>query len=477
MRFDLTLRDYQIDMIERVRACYREGAGAPLLQLPTGAGKTVTAGYMMASALDKGRSTLFLVHRVELIRQTSETLTAAGVPHGVIHPDYPSTRHRLQVASVQTVARRLHRVAAPDLIVIDEAHHTVATTWARIVNHFGNALLLGLTATPCRLDGRGLGTLAGGFFDRLVTGPSMSELIHGGFLAKPRIFASNEHLNLSSLRTRAGDYEREAASEMMGSAAIVGDAVAHYRAHLSGKRAIAFCTSVANADRYSRAFNDAGIPSSVIDGTMSTIERGRLIRDFTAGTIKVLTSCDLISEGFDVPACDGALLLRPTKSESLYLQQVGRALRVAPGKDSAVILDHAGCVKMHGLPQDNREWTLDGRVPREASEATVRCPTCFAMLPRGTQVCPECETVLADEEANGGDGTTRNRDREVVDGNLIELTPELMEEIRRRRRMEVHNANSREDFERIAAERGYRRGWVHIQMRLLDERRRRDGRH
>jgi superfamily II DNA or RNA helicase len=473
MRFDLDLRPYQTALIEDVRHSFRSGKRSPLLQLPTGGGKTVLTAFILASSAHRGRSAAFLVHRKELIAQTSKTLHLAGVPHGVIHPDWPTTRHLIQVASVQTLVRRLHRHRKFDTIVIDEAHHSVAGTWRKILDHYGNAALLGLTATPARLDGKGLGIQAGGVFDDLVIGPSMMELIEGGFLARPKVFASERHLDLSGIHTRAGDFAADEVAEVMNRREIVGDAVAHYEQHLPGKRAIAFCASVEHAANVAATFNARGIPARRLDGTLSSYERSAAVEGFAAGEIKVLTSCELISEGFDVPGCDGALLLRPTQSESLYLQMVGRALRPAPGKPFAVILDHVGNVARHGLPQEAREWTLDGRRRRESPPETKQCPGCFAVLPSYVTTCPECEHSFGEDAERRRAEAARSRELESVNGNLIELTPEMIAAAAaaKARRMQVGMARTREQLEAIARERGYRMGWVDRMLAARGQRR------
>lgn len=468
MPFRLNLRAYQSALVDRVRASYQSGRGAPILQLPTGAGKTVIAAYIMGAAGERGTTTVFLVHRVELIRQTSATLTEAGIPHGIIHPQFPQTHQRLQVASVQTLVRRLRRFPSFDFIVIDEAHHSPAGTWRKIIEHYGDAHLLGLTATPARLDGKGLGIEHGGFYDDLICGPSMRELIDGGYLAKPKIYASPRHLDFSALRIRAGDFAVDDADRMMSNREIVGDAVAHYHRHLMGKRALAFCVSIHHAEMVTAQFNASGIHARRIDGTMTPHERAALVQAFVANRVNVLTSCELISEGFDVPACDGALLLRPTQSETLYLQQIGRALRASPGKTHAIILDHVGNAGRHGLPDEDREWTLAGRTRRNAAVPTTKqCPQCFAVLPIAVEECPDCEHSFADaaEAERRAAAAARARELEYRDGELVEVTEEMRERISRARADEVRRAHSREELLVIARQRGYHHGWVDHVMR------------
>lgn len=463
------LRPYQTAGVDALRASYRAGHRAPLYQLPTGGGKTQSFCYITRNAATAGNRVLILVHRAELLRQCSRTLTQWGVAHGVIAPRHPMTGHAVQVASVQTVVRRLTRVAPPTLVIIDEAHHTVAGTWQKVIAAFPRAKLLGVTATPARMDGRGLGAHCGGYFDDLIVGPSVQDLIDGGFLCRPRVFASPRHLNLDDVRVRGGDFAADDATRVMSAREIVGDAVDHYRRICAGQPAIAFCCSIAHAQTVAAQFNHAGFRARRIDGTMDDTERQAIVASLGNGDLDVMVSVDLVSEGFDVPAVVAAILLRPTQSEGLYLQQVGRALRPAPGKACAYVLDHAGNVARHGLPQDPREWTLDGRRRREEPPALQQCPSCFAMLPRSTRQCPECDCDLSVAAAGGG-GTRDAIDQS--DGELIELTPDMIREYRRQRLQEQGAAQSREDLLRLARQRGYSARWVD---HIMASRARREG--
>jgi len=469
---NFSLREYQTHDVDALRHSYRRGRRAPLYTLPTGGGKTIVFCYIAKNAVNAGRRVLILVHRAELLRQASRALTTWGVPHGRIMPGEGLTGHHVQVASVQTVVRRLARIAAPDIVVVDEAHHAAAATWQKIIDAYPRARLLGVTATPMRLDGKGLGVHAGGYFDDLIIGPSMQELITQGFLVPPRVFASARHLNLAGIATRAGDYARDQLERVMSERAIVGDAVEHYARHCPGKPAIAFCVSLAHADAVAQRFNAAGFRARRIDGAMNDGDRLAVVNDLSSGNLDVMVSVDLVSEGFDVPVCAAAIMLRPTQSEGMYLQQVGRALRPAPGKTSAFILDHAGNCARHGLPQDERLWTLDGRARREAAPEVIQCPSCFAMLPANTRVCPECENTLdfSTIDAQRITGAGNMRTVEQVDGTLIELTPEMIEARRRARAAEVGRAQTLDDLRVIERARGYRRGWAEHVLRARGRR-------
>lgn len=461
----IELRPYQTAAVQAIRAAYAQGKRAPLLVLPTGGGKTVTFSYVTQAAAAKGRCVWLIVHRAELVKQIAGTLARFGCHHQIIAPgpivrqsqadqfraygrSYVRAGERVVVASVQTVVKRLDAIPPdlhPDLIVIDEAHHlTGGTMWGAVVDRYPAARLLPVTATPCRLDGKGLGVGAGGFADDLVMGPTMAELIAAGALSPYRIFAPPNALDLSGVRTRAGDYARDQLSVAVDKPTITGDAVAHYHRLAPGKRAVVFCASVEHSQHVAAEFEASGVTAAFLDGSMDPGERDRVLRLFEAGAVRVLTSCDIISEGFDVPAIEVAILLRPTQSLSLYLQQVGRALRVFPGKTEAIILDHVGAVMTHGLPDEDREWSLDGikRGKRQAAsndepgvDRVMTCGKCFAIhLP--APACPNC----------GHQYPVKARKLEQQDGELQELTSDQLHAMRRQRRVMQGQAQSVEDL-------------------------------
>jgi DNA repair protein RadD len=305
--------------------------------------------------------------------------------------------HTVQVASVQTVARRLHLLPRDffQLLVVDEAHHTTAGTWARVIAHFHAAKLLGVTATPIRGDGRGLGE----HYQAMVQGPTAAELTSEGYLAPARVLAP-PGFDSAGLRKRMGDFDTKQAEQRVGT--IMGDCLGHYRKHLSGQTAIAFCCSVAHAEAVAALFQSAGIAAASIDGTMDTGTRRELLQRLAVGDLKVLTSCALIGEGVDVPSVGGCILLRPTASVGLHLQMIGRCLRPQPGK-TAVVLDHVGNTLRLGHHLEERDWTLDGlrKRDREAAPSVKVCPTCFATSPQHRAGMPRLRACVCTTRAAG----------------------------------------------------------------------------
>lgn len=464
------LRPYQKQAISDTSKAFALGKKAVLFVLPTGGGKSIVLAEIARLVKENKKRALILVHRQELIRQLSNSLRLCGVEHGIIASGKPMITRPIQLGSVQTVVRRIGKFPTPDLIIQDEAHHLVAgNSWGKVVGAFPNAKIFGVTATPCRLDGRGLGRedqfkRAVGFFETIITGPSMQNLITMGFLSKPKILAPPNTLDFHHVKTKAGDFDQSEIQSMMDQRQITGDVIAHYNKYLDGGTAIAFCCGVKHAEHVARQFDAVGISAESIDGKMSSETREKKLADLGAGKIKILTSADLIGEGIDVPSVDGAILLRPTQSLSLYLQQVGRALRTAPGKHHAVILDHVGNTLRHGMPQDDREWSLNGIEKRgrksdknEAIKAR-QCPSCYAVHPV-EPICPECGHVYE---------IKTRKDIKNVDGELEEID---YEEFRRQQKREVARAQTLEELIAIGKNRGYKKGWAYYVWQSRNARR------
>lgn len=442
----MELRTYQTNDLASIRTQLREGKRRVLYRLPTGGGKTVVSAFMFASAAQRNMTAWFICHRRELIKQTSATFREAGISHGIVANGFPANyRERVQICGVQTLVNKLGKLKQPDMRVWDECHHCAAATWQRI-HSAHNCIDIGLTATPERLDGKGLKA----YFDVIVEGPSVAELISLGFLAPYRMYAPQHVVDISAIKSLGGDYKQDELAHAMDKPSITGDAIEHYKRLCNGKRAIAFCVSVEHSKHVRDAFNAAGIPAAQIDGSMNQWDRDTAINSFRSGTIRVLTSVDLVSEGFDLPALEAAICLRPTKSLSLYLQQVGRSLRPFPGKVAAIILDHAGNAAHHGLPDDDRVWSLDGRMKRKTpadAPGTKTCPQCWRIVRSIVRVCPGCQYVFV----------AKPREVEQRDGDLVELT---RGNGHRDARAEQQRARDRHALEEIAKLRGYKDGWV-----------------
>lgn len=444
----MNLRPYQDRLANDIRAAFASGARRPIAVSPTGSGKTVLFSYITSQVLKRGARVIIIAHRREILDQISGTLKRVSVPHGFIQAGKPSSNQLAMVASIQTLGRRLDETPAPDLVIIDEAHHSVSKTYVEVFARWPEAKFIGVTATPERLDGKGLGAM----FDRMVMGPSVQWLIDNGFLARPVYYAPKETPDLSSVHKVAGDFDRAETEEIIDTPRITGDAVTHYRRLCNGQRAVAFCISIAHAQHVADQFCAAGIPAASIDGSLDPVVRRQRVADLTSGKILVLTSCELISEGFDLPAVNAAILLRPTHSLSMHLQQLGRALRPFPGKTHATILDHVGNCLRHGLAEQEREWDLEGREKRTKKSKPVetkQCKHCFAIF-TGT-ACPQC----------GTEREVSPREVEEVDGELQRLSIEDIAAKRESRR-EEGKCRTLEDFKALARQRGYKPGWAYF---------------
>lgn len=442
-------------MLEGARQKMREGQKRILIVAPTGSGKTVLAAEMLGGASKRGIQSSFNVHRKELLEQTSETFDTVGIPHGLIASGARPDRDKLvQLAGVQTLANRLDDVAPPGMIVWDEAHHLVAGTWGKIQERYPDAYHIGLTATPERLDGRGLGD----HFDVIVQGPSTRELIDRGYLSDFHYYAPGKP-DLVGCPVRGGEYNRVDISELMLEPKLIGDVVEHYHDLAAGKRGIIFAATRAHGREIADAFKRAGVRAAHVDGSMRKLERAALVGAFKRGERDILVNVDLFGEGFDVPGIEYCGLCRPTKSLALFLQQCGRSLRVMDGKEHAIIVDHAGNAFEHGLPDEVHEWTLDA--PKRSTRAKTnddatsvhQCPECYRVTFSQLRLCPGC----------GYEFPIQDRSPGWADGELFRLEKiEGKKKDQERRKAEERECKTIEDFFNLAKARGYKKpvGWA-----------------
>ena len=396
------LYEDQEDLVARVRQAMR-GSKRVLMQACTGAGKTQMTANMMAGTKAKGTSSMMVVPRKELLRQTIMTVESYDMPFGVISPDHrPQPFARCQIAMGPTLARRLDRVAAPNVLFIDECHYGGAELdriikWARAAGSW----IVGMSATPMKTNGQPMGE----WYDVMVEGLPMGDLIQLGRLSEYRYFAPSAP-DLSGVATRDGEFVKsQLDAAMEQDSVLIGNAVSTYKDHAPGRLNTVFCTSRKHAGLVAQAFREGGVPSATIDGTMSDEQRGEIIRAFARREILALCNVDLLTFGFDLSAAADMDVtvecmsdLRPTKSLPLQLQKWGRVLRRKPFP--AIILDHAGNAARHGLPDDPREWSLDGKKKRasggERSEPVRQCEIAgggCGFVHRPSPACPNCGRV------------------------------------------------------------------------------------
>ncbi len=457
------LREYQRDVIDEFHRRVAEGCRRIIIVAPTGSGKTVIAGEIIREKARARRPVLILAHRREIIGQTSQKLRDIDVSHGIIMAGTsPRPMEYVQVAAIQTLHRRaIHgdgmELPPADLLVIDEAHHCPAHTYTEIIKRYPDAIILGLTATPCRGDGRGLG----GIFETIVECPQVAPLIEQGHLVKTRCYAP-VNPDLKGVRTQAGDYVESQRADRMDRPKLVGDIVTHWHKFGECRRTVAFAVNVAHSVHLRDEFIKSGVRAEHIDGGTPKPERDASLSRLASGEIELITNCMVLTEGWDMPEVGCAILARPTKKMGLFRQMIGRVLRPAPGKTDAIVLDHSGAVFRHGFVEDAVEWTLSPDRHARSPAHAARCEDYASRLLE----CSQCGAVRVGGQECGVCGFLPQRPPRAitfVDGDLAEVG--------RDRRT---NANTYDPVERgrwhamllyIQHERGYSPKWAKANYR------------
>lgn len=477
----MKLRDYQKDVLRQVSSAFLDGKKGVLLQMATGAGKTVTAGYIVEKYAQTNRCVLWLVHRNELLFQAGMTFSKIKVKHNPICSKQTETQNKVEQfrnfgqifidkesntynASVQTLVRKIDKLGLkPDLIIADEAHLSLNNTFRTIIDSYPDAKLLGLTATPVREDKKPFASDSGGLYDEMVCGPQTYELIDSGNLCDYDVYKPPISLETTGkIKTKGKDYDPQALEEeFTKSYAVFGDVVKHYTKYSHNLPAIGFCPTIKIAQDFTNRFIEAGYKAVMLEGNTDAKERFNTLQQLSRGEIHVVMSVDILIEGTDVPLATTAICLRKTKSLRIYLQSIGRVLRPHTEKEKAIILDFVGLTEMHGLPDDHREWSLTGEVKRRAKprelddDEVVRiqtCPKCFkAHEPAPT--CPKCgyEYTVAEEKKI-----------KVVEGDLIKIerqrkleAVEHKQQQAKARRLEESNCKTFEEWLELGQERNY----------------------
>ncbi len=421
----MELRPYQSEGIEATREKFRRGAKRVLKILPTGGGKTVIASEIIRSAEARGSRILFLAHRRELIAQTGDKLRRFGVRHGTIMAGArPAPQLSVQVASIQTLVRRLDSYPSFDLVFLDEAHHAAAGGYQKVLELYPRARVIGLTATPWRLDGRGLADV----FDSHVIVRTPKQLRDEGYLCAVGGWEF-EAVDTTKARVQGGDFRTKDLEESASSKRVVGDVVEEWMRYSPGKSTVVFAVSIATSRLMAEAFVKAGVRAEHIDGEMHAVERDAIVQRLRSGQTTVVCNCNVLTEGFDVPSIECIVLARPTLSTSLYLQMVGRGLRTwcfgcrrdtsslleacqhcgsEAIKRSARIHDHAGCLAAHGHPYAERDWSPEssskgerrameeGEGGRSGGAGRMVCAACKSV--RSAYPCDSCGYTPTPEE-------------------------------------------------------------------------------
>ena len=450
------LRPYQVSAVADLVHAITAGERRIILVAPTASGKTIIACELIRVLAEHFPSALVLSHRLEIITQTSKKLFNCGISHGIIKAGFtPRPAEPVQVASIATLwtrAMRTKTMALPpaELILIDEAHHTPARTYQKLIEAYPDAIVIGLTATPCRGDGRGLGSI----YKLMIECPQVPDLIAQGYLVRSRVYAPVTP-NLRGVRIRAGDYVEEQLAGRMDDAKLIGDIVTHWHKFGERRRTIAFAVNVSHSLHLRNEFVKSGVRAEHLDGETPEDERNAILGRLASGETEVVCNCMVLTEGFDLPDIGCITLARPTKKMGLFRQMIGRGLRTADGKKDCIILDHSGAVFEHGFPEDRVEWPLapdrKAKSPAHVARGTrkaklVECSQCSAIRLPG-EPCPHCGFL---PQRPARDVFVGEGELGLVSNGRARATPNDPETKRRWHAM----------FKHIAAERGYKPGWV-----------------
>jgi DNA repair protein RadD len=456
----MLLRPYQQHDLGEVRVNFRTYRSVLLVQ-PTGAGKGTLASYIVSTARDGGYRTIFLVNRRNLVHDMSDRVSTLGIEHGVIMGSDPRTRPDLSVhvASIDTIQRREQRPPA-DLLIVDEAHFAVSRTWRKVLDSYPQAKILGLTATPIRTDGRGLGEI----FEVMVKGPSVQSLISQGYLVPSVVFRPGSP-DLGGLKKTAGDFNQKQLAAVANKPKLVGDLVAQWRKRASDRKTAAFCVDKKHAWDTAEKFRCDGFDFAYVDDETSDKDRRQIWYDYDHGRLNGVTSVGVISYGWDHGICSCIIGARATASMGLWRQMLGRGSRPYPGKTNFFVMDHFDNTKrLDALFEDDVNWTLDGVAATTATEkdsapGIATCRNCFATFRSGPVVCPYCLQPLPQPK----------RKFEVVNGDLVEMAPRHPRSVR-----EWAGTRSAEDrkqqfrhFQQMAKAQHYKPSWALVKYKAI----------
>ncbi|WP_206538449.1 DEAD/DEAH box helicase [Listeria fleischmannii] len=421
----------------KTKEAFFYGHVSPCIVSPCGSGKSIVISEIIRTATSKKNHVLFLVHRKEILEQIRATLLLNKVDMNFV-----------ELGMIQTVVRRMNNTRKPKLIVVDESHHALASSYKKIFTHFNDAKIISFTATPVRLNGGGLGDIN----DILIEEVSTKWLIENHFLSPYKYFAPEVMETFQLHVKRTGDYDLTELDNQFTERKIWGDVIAHYKKLADGEQAILYASSIYQSKKMAASFQEANIPSEHIDGKTPKLVRDEIIQKFRDGEIKVLCNLDLIGEGFDVPDCSTVIMLRPTQSLSLYIQQSMRGMRYRPGKTS-IIIDHVGNVTRFGLPDMERTWSL---TPKKGSNATKAeapvkiCKECFMTVLQTDNKCPHCGAVFKVEaKAIEVDESAELKEIDEQTFKLDFRTPE--------------DCKSMKELYDYAKTHNYKRGWAYHQ--------------
>lgn len=404
-----TLRPYQQEAVSKCRASAAKHKRV-LLQLPTGGGKTTIAAEIIRLAVEKNKTVLFIAHRRELIFQAYERFSGFGMDCSIVLSGDKrcDASKPVQIGSIQTCVRRKKYMASisPDLIIIDEAHHAVASSYVTVLKMYPDAVVMGLSATPYRADGRGLGSIDDyTLFKGLVAVENTGSLVKQGYLSDCKVWVP-QVINFSKVKIDKGDFAKQELEQIFVDRDLMENVVRDWQKYCEGMQTLVFAASVQHSISLCSVFNEKGIPAAHIDGKTDKPTREAVLSDLSTGKVRVVSNFGVLTEGFDCPAVSALILARPTMSMALYKQMVGRGLRINDGKKHAVILDYGKNVTRHTWPTNDPPADLtDGLSQEKYSKAQKDkeigawiCPSCLSAVPIESKQC-SCGFLFEQKQA------------------------------------------------------------------------------
>lgn len=409
------IRPYQEKAVNEIEEAWSSGVKSVCFQLPTGGGKSHILRQIIENHYCQRKTIYVIAHRKSLVYQLSRHLDEIKIKHGIIQANHPYIRHRVQVCSLPTLVRR-NNLPEPEIIIVDEFHHVKSKSYMDLIKKWDDAKILGVTATPRRTDGKPLSDVC----QKLILGPDMPWLIDNNFLSDYDYFAPDTiDLDLKGLKTSMGDYEKKELFKRMDKPKIYGCAIEHYQQYSDKLPAIVACVNIQHCENVAEEFRSAGYDFRAIHSKMGKVEE--YIKLLAHREIHGLTFADIIGEGVDIPVVNTLIGLRPTQSQVIFLQHIGRVLRKAPGKDKAIILDHVENWSRHGLPKMDQKWSLEAfKKKKKGKNILRRCPNCMRPVLLENKKCPYCEYAFFVEIKEDGEKVTKGPP-EQVKGKLIKI--------------------------------------------------------
>ncbi|MFI3206724.1 MAG: DEAD/DEAH box helicase [Clostridia bacterium] len=431
----MELREYQQKLIDDIKLELTNGSKSILAVLSCGGGKSIIQAMIAKGATDKGNRVLFLVHRKELCEQIRDTFRRCRVDMNLC-----------TVAMVQTISKKITKISKPQLIITDEAHHCYSNSYIKIYDYFSGIIKLGFTATPIRMNEGGLGKI----FDKLITSVTTKWLVENNFLS-PYEYYSVRLIDTENIHVKRGEYDAREVAELVENNFFYGETLTNYEKLANGKKTIIYCATVEQSKQTIQEFKDKGYKAEHIDGTTPKGERARLVEKFRNNQISILSNVDLFGEGFDIPDCECVILLRPTKSLTLFIQQSMRSMRYKADK-TAIIIDHVGNVYEHGLPDDEREWTLKPKKQKEKEIVKIKeCEKCYKVISSSSTVCKYCGHVFLKI-------INEKKEKETVDLELERITRD--EILAAKPYAYVDEIGTFDDLVKFQKAKKYQFGWV-----------------